>query len=150
MAFQESEAHADGEATVGPGVRAFVVLFLTAFVACGVLQVEAWPFSGWRLFSHLRTDEVRGWLATGVEADGDERPIPFGSFSADHRGELHVLKGFDGLSPDARQDVCRTWAAETARTGTDVVEIRIYATTTSARNPDRGPRRDLRHVCPEP
>ena len=62
---------------MGRGVRAFVAVFLTVFVACGLLQVEAWPFSGWTLFSHLRTDEVRGWLATGVDADGVERPVPF-------------------------------------------------------------------------
>ena len=134
---------------VGPGVRAFVAVFLTAFVACGLLQVEAWPLSGWKLFSHVRTGEIRGWLATGIGADGVERPIPFGSFAAGHRGELGVLKGFDGLSPAAQRDVCRAWAAETARVGAQVGEIRVYATTDSSRSPGRG-RRQLRHVCPGP
>ena len=64
---------------------------------------------------------VRSGLAgDGIGADGVERRIPFGSFAAGHRGELGVLKGFDGLSPAARRDVCRAWAAETARVGTEV------------------------------
>ena len=135
-------------------MRRFVALFLTAFVACGLFQVEAWPFSGWKLFSHLRTDEVRGWVATAVAADGVEQPVPFSTFPSEYRSPLHVLQGFEDLSPAGRADVCRAWAAEMARQGTDVVEIRIYATTGSARHPDGegggGARRDLRHVCPAP
>ena len=142
---------------MGRGVRAFVAVFLSVFVACGLLQVEAWPLSGWRLFSHVRTGEIRSWLATAVDPDGVERPVPFGSFAAAHRGELQVLKGFDGLSVAERRDVCRAWADEMARIGVDVVEIRIYVTTASIRPAagagagagDRGGRRDLRHVCPE-
>jgi hypothetical protein len=137
-------------AGVGRGVRAFVGVFLALFVGCGLLQVEAWPFSGWRLFSELRTDEVRGWLATSVDAAGIERPIPFGSFPDAYRGQLHVLQGFEGLSTSQRLDVCHAWARELAAgTGIDAVEIRIYATTDSARAPDGG-ERQLRHTCPEP
>jgi len=135
---------------VGAGTRAFVGVFLTAFVACGLFQIEVWPLSGWKLFSRLRTDEVRGWLATAVTADGAERPIPFDTFPAAYRGQLHVLQGFDDLAADARADVCRAWAGEMAATGGGrVVEIRVYATTDSARHPDGG-RRELRHVCPDP
>jgi hypothetical protein len=130
-----------GADAVGPGVRAFVAVFLTIFVACALLQVEAWPFSGWRLFSHLRSEEARGWQATVVEPDGSERPIPF--------AVLHVLQGFDGLSSEGRAAVCGAWSAELAGTGTEGVEIRVYATTRSIRNPD-DVRRELRHVCPRP
>jgi len=150
-----------GSHTVGPGVRGAVAVFLTVFVACGLLGLEAWPFSGWELFSHVRTAEVRGWLATAVGADAVERPIPFGSFAPGHRGELQVLKGFDGLSPDERRGVCRAWAAEMARVGAgeivEIVEIRVYATTDPTRGTSTGTgggggqgRRDLRHLCPEP
>ncbi len=139
-------AQVEGD-TVGRGVRAFVAVFLAVFVATGLLQVEAWPFSGWRLFSHLRTEEVRGWQATVVDADGAERPIPFESFPAGFRTALHVLQGFTGLSIEGRVEVCGAWAAELARVGIDAVEIRVYATTRPARDPDDG-RRELRHVCP--
>lgn len=140
------------EPGAGPGVRAFVAAFLSVFVACGLLQIEAWPFSGWQLFSHVRTAQIQGWLATGVGTDGVERPIPFGSFAAAHRGELGVMKGFEGLSAAERRGVCRAWAGEMARIGAGVVEIRIYATTDSTRDPSGGGggRRDLRHVCLDP
>jgi hypothetical protein len=143
-------AQADSVRAVGLGVRAFVAAFLSVFVVCGLLQVEAWPFSGWQLFSRVRTAEIKGWLATGVGTDGTERPIPFGSFAAGHRGELGVLKGFEGLSAADRRAVCRAWADEMTRIGAGVVEIRIYATTYPARDLEGGGggRRDLRHVCP--
>ncbi len=144
---------------VGRGVKAFVALFLAVFVACGLFQLEAWPFSGWALFSHLRTDERPGWLVTGVDADGGERPIPFSTFPAAYGGEQRVLDGFDDLSPAARRGVCQAWAAEWARTAADadadagrigeIDEIRIYAVVDSTRHPGSG-RRDLRYVCPLP
>jgi hypothetical protein len=134
---------------VGRGVRAFVAVFLTTFLVCGVLQVEAWPLSGWKLFSHLRTDEIRGWTATGAEAGGVERPIPFHSFGPGFQGALHVLKGFEGLGGRQRRDVCEAWADELARTGTEILEIRIYATTRSSRHPDVV-RTELRYLCPLP
>ncbi len=139
----------DDDDRVGRGTRAFVAVFLAAFAATGLLRVDVWPFSGWALFSHLRTDEVRGWLATSVDADGAERPIPFGDFPEAYRRQANLLKGFDGLSPEGRADLCRAWAAELVRTGVDAVEIRVYATTRSARDPGGG-RRELRHVCPDP
>ncbi|HEX7277908.1 MAG TPA: hypothetical protein VF244_11080 [Acidimicrobiales bacterium] len=117
---------------MGTGTRAFVAVFLTAFVACGLLQVEAWPLSGFQLFSRLRTDQVESWQVTAVTADGAETPI-----QSAHKGRLHVLKGFGDLAPDGRQAVCRVWASEL---DSDVVEIKIFATTGSDRR--------LRYVCP--
>ena len=133
---------------VGAGVKAFVALFLAVFVGCGLFQVEAWPFSGWALFSHLRTDELSGWSVTGVDGDG-ERPIPFSSFPAASRGHQAILDGFEDMTADGRLDVCRAWAAASARTGHPVVEIRIYAVTRSTRDSDSR-QRDLRYVCPVP
>jgi hypothetical protein len=34
--------------------RWFVTLFLVSFILCGAVEVEAWPLTVWRLFSHLR------------------------------------------------------------------------------------------------
>ncbi|HKZ75754.1 MAG TPA: hypothetical protein VJ259_03740 [Actinomycetota bacterium] len=42
-------------------IRAVVAVFLSAFLVCGLAGVEAWPLSGFRLFSHLRTDRPEGW-----------------------------------------------------------------------------------------
>ena len=37
--------------------RPFVAVFLCAILGCGLASVEAWPFTAWRLFSTVRTDE---------------------------------------------------------------------------------------------
>src|SRR5206468_2883631 len=56
--IQASEAGPRGDVpdAVPRWAKWFVSLFLTAFVVCGVVGIEAWPLTGWRLFSHVRTE----------------------------------------------------------------------------------------------
>ena len=42
------------------GIRVFVWIFLAAFMICGAAGIEAWPLTGFRLFSHLRTSARPG------------------------------------------------------------------------------------------
>ena len=117
-----------------PSVRAFVWGFLALFAACGLAGIEAWPFSGFRLFSNVRTDEVAGWEVTAVDRAGDERPV-----SMADRSWLHVAAGMERLPEAERLAVCRVWAP-----GADI-ELRVYRTWTPI---DGGSsRRDLRAAC---
>src|SRR6478735_5308554 len=40
-------------------VRGFVALFLIAFLLCGVFAIEAWPLTGWKLFSPTQREPLR-------------------------------------------------------------------------------------------
>jgi hypothetical protein len=54
----------------------FVGLFLSAFVICAVGGIEAWPLTGWRLFSHLRYEHQTSWRAAGVDSSvGGGHPL---------------------------------------------------------------------------
>lgn len=133
--------------------RLFVLTFLAVFVLAGAARIEAWPFTGWRLFSQQRPAHQVWWEAAGVDPEGVESPIPFGRLSQAYRGFVHVLNGFERLSPERRREVCEAWASAVAAIGQPVSEIRVYRV--SADVSDRQGRRaappsarELRYVCP--
>jgi hypothetical protein len=133
-------------------VRAFVAVFLTAFVVSGVVGIEAWPLTGWRLFSRLRTADQTSWTAAAVDGHGVERPVPFAELPRGYRGSLHVLAGIPALSPVRREAVCRAWALALRQRGADVVAVRIYQTQARLALGRRGSStvsRQLRYTCAE-
>ena len=56
LARSEPAQPADGPERVQPWARPFVTTLLGAFVLCGLFGIEAWPLSGFRLFSAPRSD----------------------------------------------------------------------------------------------
>lgn len=136
-----------------PATRRFVLAFLAAFAICGLAGVEAWPLTGWRLFSHLRHARQESWHATVIDAAGAESPVPFGALGAPYRGNVQVLIGFPRIPRERRLAVCGAWLdALEGRPGPAPREIRIYrlARDVSDRLGDRGAppyRRTLRFTC---
>jgi hypothetical protein len=127
------------------GVRAFVWTFLAVFVVCGVAGLNLWPFTGWHLFSHVRTDRITAWEITTVDGVGQELAVAFADLHAGYRSSSHVAAGLAGLSEAQRLDVCRAWASADPERR-HVVEVRVYAIEESLRDP--GVRtRQLRHAC---
>ena len=130
---------------VGPGVRAFVWTFLAVFVVCGVAGLNLWPFTGWHLFSQVRTDRITAWEITTVDGVGQELGVAFADLPAGYRSSSHVAAGLARLSEAQRLAVCRAWASADPERR-QVVEVRVYAIEESLRDP--GVRtRELRHVC---
>lgn len=109
-----------------PGTRAFVWVFLAAFVGCGILGIEAWPLTGWRLFADVRTDRQEAYRAFAVDREGREFRIPFGRLPRSYRGVVQVLNGFPALSTSERHGVCAAWAGAVTRLGQPVEEVRVY------------------------
>jgi hypothetical protein len=111
-----------------PGwTRAFVGIFLTAFVICGLLGIEAWPLSGFRLFSHLRTADHTALIGVTVDDEGVETPIPFGRLPAAYRGFGFVARDLPSLTSRERLSTCRVWMTAVERElERDVAGVRIY------------------------
>lgn len=123
--------------TAGPGgfrseerlpgwTRPFVWTFLAAFAACGLLGLEAWPLTGWRLFADLRADHQVAYRAVVIDEAGNERPLPFARLPLSHRGAVQVLHGFPELSVAERREVCEAWAGAVRDLGVPVGGIRVY------------------------
>lgn len=120
-----AKASADEE-RVPARIRAFVWLFLAAFLICGLARIEAWPLTGWRLFSGLRHERTTSWRAMGVDASGVETTFSFGRLPVGYHWGTNVLSSF-ATRPAAEQTAaCDTWAEAARREGIDVATIRIY------------------------
>jgi len=111
------------------GARWFVASFLTLFIICGYFGIEAWPLTGWRLFSQLRTDRQVSWMATALDQSGNETPVPFPKLGYAYRGFPQVLQRFGSLTESKQLSICRAWAKATSdRTNSHFSIIRIYMT----------------------
>lgn len=129
---------------VSPAVRLFVRGFLAAFLLAGLAGVEAWPLTGFQLFSHARSERVRGWQVTTVDASGVESAVPYWTLPMSLRSMQHVADGFARLDDGRRLAVCRAWAESAG--SPDIVEVRLYATSERLTEPGSW-RRQLRHRC---
>jgi hypothetical protein len=103
-------------------VRSFVALF----IVCGVVGLELWPLSGFRLFSHLRHEHQTAWTARAVDQAGRERAVRFASFPAAFRGFGLIMQRFQELAPNERRRTCRTWLDQARRVQGPVQALRMY------------------------
>jgi hypothetical protein len=105
--------------------RPFVVLLLAAFLTCGVLGIEAWPLSGFRLFSAPRSSEVTGWRLVALTTEGRAVPVNVSRLGAGYRGFGFVARSFDDLPEAERTTVCEAWLRAAASIGIDAVALRL-------------------------
>ncbi|HVF12028.1 MAG TPA: hypothetical protein VNA87_02975 [Actinomycetota bacterium] len=109
--------------------RLFLFSFLIVFVYCGVEGKELWPMTGWRLFSHLRTDTQSSWEVDYLDAQGRSQPVPFAQMSWAYRGSPQVLKGFPGLPEKEQIGVCSAWLSAVGALDIEATQLEIYRTT---------------------
>jgi hypothetical protein len=106
--------------------RWFVWSFLTALLVCGVVGIEAWPLTGFRLFSHLRQSSQTEWQAFAVRTDGSEVRLRLARFPGGYNGFPLVMKTFASRSPGEREAMCTAWMAAASSLRGPTAEIRIY------------------------
>lgn len=119
-------------------VRRWLTWALVAAVGVfGLSGLEAWPLTGWRLFSARRQPVLLRYEARVVTAAG-EAPVPFGSLPHGYSGSGPVLSRMAGQDPLARVPACAAWAAAAARElGAAVTEVRVYAVEDDLRDGSR-------------
>ena len=62
--------------------RWFVGAYLALFLVCGLVGLEAWPLTGWRLFADARQARQPGFQAVTVDRAGRETTVPFADLPA--------------------------------------------------------------------
>jgi hypothetical protein len=108
-----------------PWGRPFVAVLLTAFLTCGVLGIEAWPLSGFRLFSAPRSSVTTGWRLVALTTDGEEVPVNVSRLGAAYRGFGFVARSLDELAPPERAAVCTVWFRAAASIGIDAAALQL-------------------------
>jgi hypothetical protein len=109
--------------------RLFVAAFLSAFLVCGFAGIEAWPLTGWRLFSHLRTPTLTTWQAETLDAAGHTRQLRFDELPRAYRNFTLIMKSFDSRPPGEQESACADWAAAARAAGRKVAAVRVFRLT---------------------
>jgi hypothetical protein len=135
-----------------PWARSFVTLLLAAFLICGVFGIEAWPLSGFRLFSAPRGSTSTGWRLVAVGPNGVERPVSVSRLGAAYRGFGFVARSLTDLPPADRAATCEAWLRATASIGIDAEMLRIVTVDLplvprDERGPLAEPRRTVVATC---
>lgn len=125
--------------------------FLAVVLACGLLSIEAWPLTGWRLY-HERRGEVRSsWQIVAVDPAGAESTIHLGSLPLGWHNTSKLLGEFEAMTPVERDAVCGAWAQPAGERDGEaaVAQVRVYRvrSTLGAEPPDRT--RRLAWTCAE-
>jgi hypothetical protein len=136
-----------------PGwARWFVRAFLVAFVVCGLAGIEAWPLTGFRLFSHLRTEQVSWWQPVLIDRAGVASDVSFSRLPVKDRDFVLTMRSFPAFSSARQAEVCRTWLDALRTSGVDAAELRLYLVERhlvprAGRHPSSPPTRTLRFTC---
>jgi hypothetical protein len=134
-------------------VRARVVVLgvIAALLVCGLVGIEWWPLTGWRLYSRVRTDSRVVWEAATVAPDGEEEVVDPNDLPLGYRHLELLLARFPGSSSAEREDICEAIAGGARDEGREVVGVRVYRVDEHLREEgdgvvlDRAP--DLRYEC---
>lgn len=131
-----------------------MTLLLAAFLICGVFGIEAWPLSGFRLFSAPRGPISTGWRLVAVGPDGVERSVSVWRLGAAYRGFGFVARTFLDLPPEDQAATCEAWLRATASIGIDAEMLRVVTldlplVPRDERGPLVEPRRTVVATCAE-
>jgi hypothetical protein len=107
--------------------RPFVAGLIALMVASALFVWEPWPFTSFRLFSHLRYDEQAAWHARAVAQGGEEITYPLGSADRGFRHFGFAMAEFVSADQARRDELCRTWvAAAPELIDVEAEEVRLY------------------------
>lgn len=104
----------------------FVRGFLGLFFVCALSGVELWPFTGFRLFSTLRTEGQTLWQAGVVGASGRETPVVFNDLPRAYQGYQLIMSGFAKFPPGQKAATCAAWLEELRRRDLSASSLRMY------------------------
>ena len=129
-----------------------MTLLLAASLICGIFGIEAWPLSGFRLFSAPRGSTSTGWRLVAVGTDGVEQPVNVSRLGAGYRGFGFVARTFPDLPPEDQAATCEAWLRATGAIGIDAEMLRIVTVDLplvqrDERGPLLEPRRTVVATC---
>jgi hypothetical protein len=118
---------ADARADAGPSraQRALVLGALAILLVGGLGGIEAWPVTGWRLFSHERGPVQSGWVLQTTDARGGTEPLSFGELPLAYRMGTWELADAVRDPTGAGAEVCGRLLAGARERRPEAVGLRV-------------------------
>jgi hypothetical protein len=99
-------------------------LFLLLLVP-GLVGFDAWPLTGWRLFSLARDETQTLWVLEAVADDGSSRLVDLEELPLRYRHAEWPMADLPGASTERRQAVCEALLGAVVEVEPATVELRI-------------------------
>jgi hypothetical protein len=121
-----SAAPADVDPDVVPRSARWLVgaLFVLLLVP-GLVGFDAWPLTGWRLFSLARDDTQTLWVLEAVDDDGSSRLVDLEELPLRYRHAEWPLADLPAASTEHRQAVCEALLGAVIDVEPETAELRI-------------------------
>ena len=130
MAATDADATPDAptDDAAGPvprSARWFVGVLFVLLLVPGVIGFDAWPLTGWRLFSLSRDESQNRWIVQAVDADGEVSTVSLEELPLGYRHAEWPMAELPGASEARRQRVCQALADEVGQVRPGTTEVRV-------------------------
>jgi hypothetical protein len=102
-------------------VGALLVLLLVP----GLIGFDAWPLTGWRLFSLARDETQIRWVLEAVGGDGHARVVSLEELPLGYRHAEWPLADLPGASVERREAVCQALLGAVVEVEPEATALRI-------------------------
>jgi hypothetical protein len=86
--------------------RVFVAVLFVLLLVPGLVGFDAWPLTGWRLFSLSRDADQTRWVLDAVDEDGGHRIVSLEELTLGYRHAEWPMAELPGASVERRDRVC--------------------------------------------
>ena len=124
--MHEEPARTDVPDVVGWPIRAGVLTVIAVILVFGVLEVEAWPITGWRLYSNTKGPTAGSYFAFRVAPDGSEHRVEYPRLPDAYSRVPYLLEKFDRFDAAEQEALCRAIAEAERDQGRATTAITIY------------------------
>ena len=100
----------DGDDRLGGvprSARILVAVILVLLLVPGLIGFDAWPLTGWRLFSLSRRATQTQWVIQAVDGAGDRRVVSLEDLPLAYRHAEWPMADLPGAGTGRRDAVCR-------------------------------------------
>lgn len=102
-----------------------VAVLLVLLLVPGIVGFDAWPLTGWRLFSMSRDATQNQWVVQAVAPDGEVTTVSLEELPLGYRHAEWPMAELPGASEAERQGICRALAGAVVDVHPDTVEVRL-------------------------
>jgi hypothetical protein len=119
-----SQAAVDTD-TVPRSARWLVGALLVLLLVPGLVGFDAWPLTGWRLFSVARDETQTLWVLEAVHDDGTSRLVDVEELPLRYRHAEWPMADLPGASIERRQAVCEALLGAVVKVEPGTAQLRI-------------------------